>query len=76
MSNELHLHHNSHSHNLPHSYIASSPEVVSYIRATAPASLHANNMSAATAAQALASLSLINNDDGSGRGLEKIRTLR
>lgn len=57
-------------------YIASSREVVSWLRAHGPGFLHATAMSPPNVEQILAALSLIQGGDGSSRGLGKIRSLQ
>lgn len=56
-------------------YIAGDKDLVRYIKRHGPAHLYATSISPAAAQQILSAIKLINGDDGTTRGLEKVRKL-
>ena len=57
-------------------YIAGSRDLVGVLRAHSPGSLYACSMSPAAAEQALYAMKLVMGEDGSDRGLDKVRVLK
>ncbi|GAX72984.1 hypothetical protein CEUSTIGMA_g436.t1 [Chlamydomonas eustigma] len=56
-------------------YIAGSPELINYLRRHGPAHLYAASISPAAAQQILSAIKLINGEDGSTRGIDKVKQL-
>jgi serine palmitoyltransferase len=57
-------------------YIAGSKVLVDHVRSCSPANYYATSMSPSAVEQIISSMAVISGEDGSGRGLEKIRNLR
>jgi len=56
-------------------YIAGSHDLINYLRHHGPAYLYATSMSPAAAQQIISAIRLINGEDGTSRGLDKVRQL-
>ncbi len=54
-------------------YIAGNADLINFLKRNSPAHLYAASISPACAQQILSAIKLINGDDGTTRGLDKVR---